>query len=155
LIDLRAEDIEIRGRGGVTVRRAGDSVVLPSGTGLSVAELRDLVRGIRRAAGGDRGGGSAGGPGTGGESGAGNAYGRRTRRGGFAAGEPEEDELALPLPEIMAAAERGFETAAGDRDADAMAGVILGLESAIKRWEADTDEDQGTEQARALLRSLI
>ena len=48
LIDLRAEDIEIRGRGGVTVRRSGDSVVLPSGTRLSVADLRDLVRGIRR-----------------------------------------------------------------------------------------------------------
>ena len=45
LIDLRAEDIEIRGRGGVTVRRSGDSVVLPSGTRLSVADLRDLVRG--------------------------------------------------------------------------------------------------------------
>ena len=49
LIDLRAEDIEIRGRGGMTVRRSGDSVVLPSGTRLSVADLRDLVRGIRRA----------------------------------------------------------------------------------------------------------
>src|SRR5208283_3857644 len=49
LIDLRAEDIEIRGRGGMTVRRSGDSVVLPSGTRLSVADLRDLVRGTRRA----------------------------------------------------------------------------------------------------------
>ena len=36
-----------------------------------------------------------------------------------------------------------------------MAGVILELETAIRQWEADTDEDQGTEQARALLRSLI
>ena len=55
LIDLRAEDIEIRGREGVTVRRSGNSVVLPSGTRLSVADLRDLVRGIRRA--GSRGAG--------------------------------------------------------------------------------------------------
>jgi cysteinyl-tRNA synthetase len=36
-----------------------------------------------------------------------------------------------------------------------MAGVILELETAIGQWEADTDEDQGTEQARALLRGLI
>jgi cysteinyl-tRNA synthetase len=36
-----------------------------------------------------------------------------------------------------------------------MVGVILELETAITQWEADTDEDQGTEQARALLRSLI
>jgi len=63
--------------------------------------------------------------------------------------------LPLPLPEIMAAAERGFEAAAGARDADAMVGVILELETAIVQWEADTDEDQGTEQARALLRRLI
>ncbi len=49
LIDLRTDGIEIRGRGGVTVRRSGDSVVLPSGTRLSGAELRDLVQGIRTA----------------------------------------------------------------------------------------------------------
>jgi uncharacterized protein YcaQ len=61
----------------------------------------------------------------------------------------------LPLPEIMAAAERGFGAAVGERDANAMVGAILELETAISLWEADTDEDQGTEQARALLRSLI
>jgi len=59
------------------------------------------------------------------------------------------------LPEIMAAAERRFEAAAGTRDADVMVGVILELETAIGQWEADMDEDQGTEQARAILRSLI
>jgi cysteinyl-tRNA synthetase len=36
-----------------------------------------------------------------------------------------------------------------------MTAVILDLEHAIWLWEADTDEDQGTEQARLLLRSLI
>ncbi len=143
LIDLRTEDVQIRGRGGLTVRRADGQVVLPAGTRLSVAELRDLVRGIRRATGGgyprgDAADGNAGGAGD-----------------GLAAGEAPGGMLALPLPEIMAAAEQGFGTAAADRDADAMAGVILELETAIKQWEADTDEDQGTEQARALLRSLI
>ena len=97
LIDLRTEEIEIRGRGGVTVRRSGDSVVLPAGTRLSVAELRDLVQGTagdRRRCGGAgwrRGGG------------------RRGRRGGAA---PGPGRRALPLPEIMAAAEQGFEAAA-------------------------------------------
>jgi cyanophycinase-like exopeptidase len=128
LVDLPAEDAEIRGRGGVTVRRGGDSVVLPSGTRLSLADLRDLVRGIRPAK-RDAGG----------------------REGAAAGGE----DLPLPLREIMAAAERGFGAAAGGRDADAMVAVILDLETAISQWEADTDEDQGTEQARALLRSLI
>src|SRR5216683_2638976 len=49
LIDLRTQGIEIRGRGGVTIRRSGDSVVLPSGTRLSVADLRDLDRGTEQA----------------------------------------------------------------------------------------------------------
>jgi hypothetical protein len=146
LIDLRAEDIEIRGRGGVTVRRSGDSVVLPSGTRLSVADLRDLVRDIRRAPEGARAGNC------------GPACGDAGRAGGFAAAgnadEPGQPSV-LPLPEVMAAAERGFGAATGARDADAMVGVILELETAITQWEADTDEDQGTEQARALLRGLI
>jgi hypothetical protein len=147
LVDLRAEEVEIRGRGGVTVRRSGetpsgrrrsgDDVVLPAGTRLSVAELRDLVhgdpaRGIRRPPDGTAG------PADGGAGAAGGS-----------------EEAARPLPEIMAAAERRFDTAAGQRDADAMVGVILGLETAITQWEADMDEDQGTEQARALLRGLI
>ena len=150
LVDLRTEEIEIRGRGGVTVRRSGDDdVVLPAGTRLSVADLRDLVHGVRpsaaagrpegdtaRSAGGGAGDGAAG-PGT---------------RPGAAGG---SGETALPLPEIMAGAERRFGSAAVQRDADAMVGAILELETAITQWEADMDEDQGTEQARALLRGLI
>jgi hypothetical protein len=133
LIDLRTENIEIRGRGGVTVRRGGDNVVLPSGTCLSLTELRDLVHGIRPVKAAVVARGEAGG-------------------GGFAGG---GEVLPLPLPEMMAAAEERFAAAAGTRDADAMVGVILELETAIGQWEADMDEDQGTEQARALLRSLV
>ena len=142
LIDLRTSDVEIRGRGGVTVRRSGHSVVLPAGTRLSIAELRDLVQGIRRAA--DDGRGRAGGSDEDAPGG-----------GGAAAGGGETLNPPLPLPEIMAAAERRFMAAADIRDADAMVGVILELETAIGQWEADMDEDQGTEQARALLRSLV
>jgi len=152
LIDLRAEDIEIRGRGGMTVRRSGDSVVLPSGTRLSMADLRDLVQGVRRAReGAGAGDGSAARGGAGCED-AGRGGDRFTADGN--ADEPAQWSV-LPLPEVMAAAEQGFGAAAGARDAEAMVGVILELETAITQWEADTDEDQGTEQARALLRSLI
>jgi cysteinyl-tRNA synthetase len=136
LIDLRTGDIEIRGRGGLTVRRSGESLVLPAGIRLTLAELRDLVQGIRRAALGAPAGAAAG----------------ATREPGGPGG---EERPAVPLPEIMAAAERRFEAAAAARDSAAMAGVILELEAAIGQWEADTDEDQGTDQARALLRSLV
>ena len=160
LIDLRTDDIEIRGRGGVTVRRSGDSIVLPAGTRLSVADLRDLVRGIRRATGGtaaDAAGGTGfpRGAGAAGDAGAAGAGGGDDRDAGGAGVFGSGEMMAWPLPEIMAAAERRFEAAAGARDADAMVGVILELETAIGQWEADTDEDQGTEQARALLRHLI
>jgi hypothetical protein len=138
LVDLRAEEIEIRGRGGVTVRRSGHDVVLPAGTRLSVADLRDLVHGIRPSA-------AAGCPG--------DDTARSAGGGAGVAGGSEE--TARPLPEIMATAERRFGTAAVQRDADAMVGAILELETAITQWEADMDEDQGTEQARALLRGLI
>jgi len=143
LIDLRTSDVEIRGRGGMTIRRSGHSVVLPAGTRLPMAELRDLVQGIRRAAGGGDAPGVAGGRDPAGPGGG----------DGAAAGDGEMQPL--PLPEMMAAAEERFEAAAGTRDADAMVGVILELETAIGQWEADMDEDQGTEQARALLRSLV
>jgi hypothetical protein len=162
LIDLRAGAIEIHGRGGVTVRRSGDSAVLPSGTRLSVAELRDLVRGIRRARQCARSGNTDGGPvrgDAGREGGRFTAEGDAGREGGRFTADENADEAAqwsvLPLPEVMAAAERGFGAAVEARDANAMVGVILELETAITQWEADTDEDQGTEQARALLRSLV
>ena len=142
LIDLRTSDVEIRGRGGVTVRRSGHSVVLPAGTRLPMAELRDLVQGIRRAAGGGDAPDVADVTGPAGPGGDGTAAG-------------DGQTQPLPLPESMAAAEGRFEAAAGSRDADAMVGVILELETAIGQWEADLDEDQGTEQARALLRSLV
>jgi hypothetical protein len=132
LIDLLTNGIQIRGRGGVTVRRAGGSTILPAGTSMSVADLRALVRGARAAAG--RAAGAQSGP---------------------VAPTRSVPVPPVPLPEVMAEAERGFGVAGGARDAAAMVAVILGLETAIKQWEADTDEDQGTEQARALLRSLI
>jgi hypothetical protein len=159
LIDLQAGQVEVRGRGGLTVRRAGASTLLPAGTRLSVAELRDLARGRRRAVSAGGAAGSGGGTGSEGTASSGSA----TDSGGGTgpvgpmcsgtggAGKAE----ALPLPEVMAKAERGFGVAAGERDADAMVAVILGLETAIRQWEADTEEDQGPEQARALLSSLI
>jgi hypothetical protein len=150
LIDLRTSDIEIRGRGGLTVRRSGDSVVLPADTRVSVAELRDLIRGIRKVAGDGDTPGRTSPAGTAGQH---DTAAADAEAAALPAADAEPP--ALPLPEIMAAAERRFEAAAGTRDADVMVGVILELETAIGQWEADMDEDQGTEQARAILRSLI
>jgi hypothetical protein len=139
LIDLLTNSIEIRGRGGVTVRRADGSTILAAGTSMSVADLRDLVRGVRTA---------------------------RHVTGALPVSVPPVRRpdlvpptsvpvVPVPLPEVMAEAERGFGVAADGRDAAGMVAVILALETAIRQWDADTDEDQGTEQARALLHGLI
>src|SRR5271165_6048892 len=139
----------------MTVRRSGDGVVLPSGARLSVTDLRDLVRGIGRAreSAGDEGCGLA--RENAGRGGDGCTANENAAKPAQWSAQSSAQSSALPLPEVTAAAERRFGAAAGARDADAMVGVILELETAITQWEADTDEDQGTEQARALLRSLI
>jgi hypothetical protein len=148
LIDAAAGQVEVRGRGALTVRRSGHSTILASGTAVTLAELAALVRGdagsprprrrFDMSTAGSRGPADTGLADTGLDSAA-----------------AARDAAPLPLPEIMAGAEREFGVAAGDRDAGAMTAVILDLEHAIGLWEADTDEDQGTEQARLLLRSLI
>src|SRR6201986_3758328 len=102
------------------------------------------------SSGGTSGGGDA--PGVAGVPG---LNGPAGRGGGDGAAAGDGEMQPLPLPEMMAAAEERFEAAAGTRDADAMVGVILELETAIGQWEADMDEDPGPERARALRRSLV
>jgi hypothetical protein len=128
VFDLRAESLEVHGRGGVTVRRSGASTVLPSGTALTLARLRDLVRCGPR-------------PG-----------GREPAREPAAAATAETPPA---LPDIVRAAERRFDLAAASRQASGMVQAILDLEAAIHAWAGDTEEDQGTEQARAVLRGLV
>jgi len=133
IIDLDAGQAEVAGRGALTVRRAGHSAVLPAGTELGLAEVRSLVaNGPPKVAGIPR-------PVT---------------------GEPRPDPAAGPeraatLMEITEAAAERFQAAAGARDAPGMTAAILDLEAAISDWAADTEEDQGTEQSRAVLRGLI
>jgi len=126
IIDLRAGTVQIAGRGALTVRRAGVSSVLPAGTTLRLAQLRELVeRGM--------------------------TTGPARPPIPTAAAEPP----VPALPDLIAAAEQAFDDAAGQHDGAGMATVVLDLEAAIHAWAADTDEDQGTEQARAVLRALV
>ncbi len=131
IIDLREQAMEVCGRGGVTVRRAGVSTILPAGTVISLARLRALVRGGAAAAG------------------AGWVPPPALPRSAGPAGPP------AALPEVTHDAQRRFDSAGQDGDATGMVAAILDLEAAIAAWAADTEEDQGTEQARAVLRSLV
>jgi hypothetical protein len=141
VIDLAAATLAVTGRGTVTVRRAGQSTVLPAGAILSLADLRGLIRGEARVpAPADAAGRASPDASASDES-------RVDRDTGFAA--------PLPLPELTALVRERFEAADRAGDVPGMVTAILDLEAAIGDWATDTEEDQGTEQSRAVLRGLI
>jgi hypothetical protein len=141
VIDLAAATLAVTGRGTVTVRRAGQSTVLPAGTILSLADLRGLIRGEARAA------GVTGAAGRTSPEASGSPASPDDRDTGFAA--------PLPLPELTALARERFEAADRAGNVPGMVTAILDLEAAITDWATDTEEDQGTAQSRAVLRGLI
>jgi hypothetical protein len=128
VFDLLAATVEVSGHGGLTVRRRGISTVIPPGTTLPLTELQALV--------------SRGTPTTP------NAPPPPAR-----AAEPPP--APHTLTDLTESAQRRFGAAERDRDAAAMVAAVLDLDAAIHDWAADTEEDQGTEQARAVLRTLI
>jgi cysteinyl-tRNA synthetase len=123
---IEGDTVQVAGRGGLTVRRGGISTVLGSGTGVGLAKLRDLV-----------------------------VHGSS---GLVPAGTPRGvsvDPALVALPELVEQMRARFDAAARERNGVAMASAVLDLEAAIQAWAADTDEDQGSEQARAVVRGLI
>ena len=141
VIDLAAATLAVTGRGTVTVRRAGQSTVLPAGAILSLADLRGLIRAEARAAGVT------------------GAVGRTSPESSGSPASPDERDTGfaapLPLPELTALARERFEAADRAGDVPGMVTAILDLEAAITDWATDTEEDQGTAQSRAVLRGLI
>jgi Peptidase family S51 len=125
ILDLSAETAEIRGRGGLTIRRAGVSTVLTAPAVVSLAQLRSMIRTGESA----------------------------IAVPSLVTSEPAEE--LLPLADLTRRAETSFEEALGERDAAGMITAILELEASIHSWTADTEEDQGSSQARAAFRGLI
>jgi cyanophycinase-like exopeptidase len=130
IFDLVAGTAEVRGRGGLTIRKNGASTVLSAPTTLTIADLRAMIQ-------------------TGAPTGA------RASEPGQPGPAHRESDAPLPLPDIVERAEQQFEAALADNDGKALITIILDLEYAIHEWAADTDEDQGTEQARTVLRGMI
>jgi cyanophycinase-like exopeptidase len=129
IFDLVADTAEVRGRGGLTIRKNGASTVLRAPAVLPIADLRATIR-----------------------TGA-----LTVTTAAPPAPDPGQAETDSPLPltDVVEHAERQFEAALADRDGKGLIMIILDLEYAVHAWMADTDEDQGTEQARAVLRGMI
>jgi cyanophycinase-like exopeptidase len=129
IFDLVADTAEVRGRGGLTIRKNGASTVLRAPAVLPIGDLRATIR-----------------TGT-----------LRVTNAAPPAPVPGQSETDSPLPltDVVERAEREFEAALADRDGKGLIMIILDLEYAVHAWMGDTDEDQGTEQARAVLRGMI
>ncbi|WP_144070093.1 hypothetical protein [Nonomuraea indica] len=127
LIDLVNETLDVAGRGGLTVRRAGSSAVLPAGTRIGLAELRRLAEGT------------------------GAAVLPATPPPTAAPACETLEETVRSCERRFAAALAGPEP-----DPAAAARAVLRLEAELVRWAADTEEDAGgVDEARDLLRLLI
>jgi cyanophycinase-like exopeptidase len=129
IFDLIAETAEVRGRGGLTIRKNGVSSVLAAPATLPIADLQATIRTGALAA-----------------IPAAATAPVRGQRG---------PDTPLPLADVVARAERQFEVALAAGDGKGLIMTILDLEYAVHAWMADTDEDQGTEQARTVLRGMI
>ncbi len=143
IFDLTTAGVEVVGRGGATVRKAGVSTVLPSGTRTTLDDLRSLVRSGVLA----HGAGAP--PGRDGAHGSGQA----SQAGGQGPG--EQAGAGRALNEVTTDAEGQFDAAARARDSPTMVAAILDLEAAIEAWSTDTDENDDSDRARAVLRGLV
>jgi cyanophycinase-like exopeptidase len=139
IFDLVAQVAEVVGRGAGTVRRAGISTVLPSGSRITLPDLRTLASTGTLCVG-------IGGPGQAAEP---------RPESDQAAEQPPAGAISEDLPDVTAEVQRRFETAIGAREATAMVTAILDLEAAIEAWATDTDQNDNSDRARAVLRGLI
>lgn len=155
VMDLDAGTATVLGLGGVTVRVRGTSVVFPTGTTLTLDALRAAAAGqvaARAGAGAPDGDGAV--PAT--------AAGQ-VESGRIAPG-AREDAIASQAPSPAGATplldevhhlEREFESALDQGDVHGAVRAILGLESTLVDWSADTGLNDQTDQARSILQALI
>jgi hypothetical protein len=149
MIDLDAEEVEVGGLGFVTLRRRGESVRLPVGTSLPLAELVEIGEGLGRSA---------------------SPRSRELPRfdeqatAGPALSEPagtaqaarqSEDRSAADLGTLLREDEAAFRTALETGAVTQAVAAILDLEEAVLRWATDTTTGGDTERARVSLRSMV
>jgi hypothetical protein len=128
VFDLDADTVTVLGRAALTMRRQAISTVFPSGVTVPIEELRAIAAG-----------------------------GRPTIA--FSTAQlPTTDTVADAPPSLRAEAGRlecVFDTALRKRDVTAAVTAILELEQAIVDWSADTEEMDGIERPRAMLRRMV
>jgi hypothetical protein len=133
VLDFDAGSATIVGRGGVTVRRRGHSVVFTAGSIVAIADLRAAA---------DSAGATL--PGEGGSPAAVEPEGPGDDAGG-----------STSLAAAARAQEARFEAAVATRTVETAVAAVLDLEAAIVAWSRDTLQSDESDTARSVLRSMI
>ncbi|MQA16447.1 MAG: hypothetical protein GEV09_20580 [Pseudonocardiaceae bacterium] len=126
MFDLDADTVTVLGRGALTLRTKGVSTVFGSGATVTLDELRAVA---------------AGGATT-------SPFVRA----------PGADREPPPLPSLRSEANRleeAFDAGLRSRDVQAAVTAVLELEQTIVDWSADTEEEDGTDMPRAMLRRMV
>ncbi|MGH3789053.1 MAG: CysS/YqeB C-terminal domain-containing protein [Pseudonocardiaceae bacterium] len=127
LFDLDAGTVTVLGRATLTIRKQGVSTTFGPGTTVTIDELRAIAAGSERAP-------------------------------GSASALPPAAETVRLTPSLRAEAERlahVFNSGLLARDVNAAVTAVLELEQAIVDWSADTEEMDGIEEPRAVLRQMV
>lgn len=128
LIDLAASTAAIEGRGGVTIRREGETVrVIPAGDTVALDAITDTSA----------------------------PHTSTPPTHDVATGSPGSPAAELTLGGQVDAATAAFDTAIARRSSEDATAAILTLEAAIADWSADTTQSDEVDRARAALRALI
>jgi hypothetical protein len=126
-VDLAAITLTVSGRGGMTARVHGEQSVWPSGSVVTLAELRAVLAG-----------------------------GQVTRGAVVNAAEPApQASAAVGMLAEAQACEARFDAAVADGDVKAMTAAVLDLDAALRAWAADLNQSDENDRAVAVLRSLI
>jgi hypothetical protein len=128
VLDLDARTAVVEGNGTVTVRRDGESAVLPAGTEIGLDELR---------------------PGTSAASPV------PVRDAAPVADEAPVTNAGIGLAATTERLTADFDAALDARDPDGAVAAVLELEEAIVQWSADTLQSDEADQARTALRRMV
>jgi cyanophycinase-like exopeptidase len=131
ILDLVAERVEVRGRGRAVVRREGSETALPTGTEISLVELRGLFSGAAPATA---------------------VVAAPPERPGVP---PEPARREEPFIALLAERQDQFDRAREGRDVEGMVAAVLAVETALAEWSTETFSGDERERGRAQLRRMV
>lgn len=147
VIDIDAGTATVEGNGTVTLRSAGESSVLETGTTLPLTDLHPTRTPASGRAIGTPDDGSRD------QNGPDPASGRAIGTSG--GGSRDQNDLGVGLGADTERLVGAFDAAVEARDAEGAVGAVLDLEQALVDWSADTLQSDERDRARAALRRMV